>query len=218
MIKASHQKWAQRIFNFYCDNLLKRNFSHFLRVNDYPLISQELPLIITPNHLSWWDGFFIDYLTRRFIDRTGFIMMLEKQLSRYWFFQKIGAYSIDPSNPKSIIETASYTREVAADPKNLVVLYPQGDIEAYEVRPLTLKKGLQLFLKKLPDVQVLLLGFKIQYYNQKRPSILLRFGKTLSGKSIVADFKNYEDNFYHNLDSLSQAASSKSWQEDLFDL
>jgi hypothetical protein len=84
------------------------------------------------------------------------------------------------------------------------------------MRPLTLKRGLQLFLKTTPEVQVLLVGFKIQYYNQKRPSLLVNFGETLSGKSITADFKNYENHFYNNLDSLSDAAFNKLWQEDMF--
>ena len=73
-----------------------------------------------------------------------------------------------------------------------------------------------MFLKKIPDIQVLQLGFKIQFYSQKRPSVLVRFGKTMRGQSIVSDFKNYEETFYHNLDLLSKAAVSKSWQEDLF--
>ena len=217
MIKASHKKWARLIFNPYCDLLLKRNFAQFLRVNDYPQLSPELPLIITPNHISWWDGFFIHYLTRRFISRRGFIMMLEAQLSRYWFFQKIGAFSIDPTNTKKISETVKYGQNVLQNTENFVILYPQGEIEPYEMRPLTLKRGLQLFLKKTPEIQVLLVAFKIQFYNQKRPSLLVKFGETLSGKTIAADFKSYEENFYTNLDALSCAAFNKSWQEDMFE-
>lgn len=216
MIKAYHKKWARLIFNPYCDLLLRRNFSQFLRVNKYPHLSPELPLIITPNHISWWDGFFIDYLARRFINRRGFIMMLEEQLSRYWFFQNIGAFSIDPTNTKKISETVKYVQKVLENTENFVILYPQGEIEPYEMRPLTLKRGIQLFLRTTPEVQVLPVGFKIQYYNQKRPSLLVKFGETLRGKSIIADFKSYEDNFYKNLDSLSSAAFDKSWQEDMF--
>ena len=216
MIKAAHKKWARLIFNPYCDFLLKRHFTNFYRVNEYPTLSKDLPLIITPNHISWWDGFFIDYLTRKFLNRIVYIMMLEEQLSRYWFFQKIGAFSIDPSKTKSIAETITYTQSLLHNPRNSSIFYPQGDIEPYELRPITLKRGLQLFLKKIPDVQVLLMGFKIQYYNQKRPAVLVRFGETMSGESIIADFRNYEDNFYNNLDSLSHAAFNSSWQEDLF--
>ena len=142
--------------------------------------------------------------------------MLEEQLSRYWFFQKIGAFSIDPIHTKSIAETVTYTQSIVKNLQNFLILYPQGDIEPYEMRPLTLKRGLQLFVKRIPEVQVLLLGFKIQYYNQKRPAVLVRFGETMSGESIIADFKKYEDNLYNNLDFLSQAAFNKTYKEDLF--
>lgn len=216
MIKAAHKKWARLLFNPYCNFLLKRNFTNFYRVNEYPAISSDLPLIITPNHISWWDGFFIDYITRRFLIRKSYIMMLEKQLSRYWFFQKIGAFSINPTHRKSIAETVIYTQDLIHNPQNFLVFYPQGSIESFEMRPLSLKRGLQLFLKKIPEVQVLLLGFKIQYYNQKNPAVLARFGEIMSGESIVADFKNYQDNFYKNLDSLSHAAFDASCQDDLF--
>ena len=216
MIKAAHKKWARWIFNPYCDFLLKRNFTSFFMVNDCPVLSQDLPLIITPNHISWWDGFFIDYLTRRYLKRKSYILMLEEQLSRYWFFQKIGAFSIDPTHIKGIAETITYTQGIVRNPQNFLVFYPQGSIEPFEMRPLGLKKGLQTLIKKTPDVHVLLPGFKIEYYNQKRPAVLVRFGETLSGVSIVADFKHYEDNFYNNLDALSQAAFSKSYKEDLF--
>jgi 1-acyl-sn-glycerol-3-phosphate acyltransferase len=216
MIKASHKRWARLLFNPYCDSLLKRNFSSFFRVNEYPPLLEDLFLIITPNHISWWDGFFIDYLARRFIHRKGYIMMLQEQLSRYWFFKKIGAFSIDPSSTKGIAETVNYTQGIVNNPQNFLVFYPQGDIEPYEKRPLILKRGLKLFLKRISEVQVLQLGFKIEYYNKKKPAVLVRFGETMSKETIVSDFKNYEDNFYHNLDSLSQAAFNASWQEDLF--
>ncbi|MDX1777464.1 MAG: hypothetical protein R3339_01145, partial [Thermodesulfobacteriota bacterium] len=96
MIKASHKKWARLIFNPYCDLLLKRNFSQFLLVNDFPQLSPKLPLIITPNHISWWDGFFIYYLSKKKFNRKIYLMMLESSLEKFWFFQKIGAFSINP--------------------------------------------------------------------------------------------------------------------------
>ena len=36
-------------------------------------------------------------------------MMLEKQLSKYRFFSKIGAYSIEPNSPKGILKSLGYT-------------------------------------------------------------------------------------------------------------
>jgi 1-acyl-sn-glycerol-3-phosphate acyltransferase len=217
MIKAAHRWWARTIFNPYVDRLLRQNFSNFYRVNEYPTIPDDCGLVITPNHISWWDGFFIYYACRKFLRRRGHILMLESQLRRYWFFQKLGAYSINPKGPKSIAETARYTRELLSDLENFVVMYPQGDIEPYEKRPLALKKGLHLFIDtKATKVLVLFVGFKIQYYNQKNPALIVRFGDCLAAQSVVQDFTVFENKFYENLDLLSQAAFTGTFAGDIF--
>lgn len=216
MIRAAHKKWARWIFNPYCRRLLKKNFSSFYRVNGYPSFPQGGPLLVAPNHISWWDGFFIDFACRQFINRKPFLMMLEEQLKRYRFFQKVGAYSINPRLIGSIIESARYTREILKTSDHFVILYPQGDIEPFEKRPLTLKRGLQLFIRETPAAAVLPVGFKIQYYNQKRPSVIVRFGEPLSALSVVNDFSTFEGAFYENLAMLSEAAFRQSFVEDLF--
>ena len=216
MIKAAHKKWARWIFNPYYERLLKKNFSNFYRTNDYPPVTEGHPLLIVPNHISWWDGFFIDCVCRKFLNRTPYLMMLEEQLKRYWFFQKVGAYSINPHLPRGIIEAVRYTQDILKNPNHFVILYPQGDIEPFEKRPLTLKRGLQLFIKATPTAQVLPVGFKIQYYNQKNPSVIVRFGESLTARSVINDFSTFEDTFYGNLDMLSQAADKQSFAEDIF--
>ena len=142
-------------------------------------------------------------------------MMLEEQLKRYWFFQKVGAYSINPHSPQDIIEAANYTQELLAGPDNFVVLYPQGDIEPFEKRPLTLKRGLQLFTKATPPAQIIPIGFKIHFYNQKEPAVMFRFGEPLSAVSLAHDFTVFENAFYTNLDLLAKAAFEQTFLEDI---
>jgi hypothetical protein len=143
-------------------------------------------------------------------------MMLEEQLNRYRFFQKVGAYSINPHLSTSIIEAVRYTQDILKNPNHFVILYPQGDIEPFEKRPLTLKKGLQLFIKATPTAQVLPVGFRIQYYNQKHPSVIVRFGESLTALAVGNDFSAFENSFYGNLDMLSQATYKQSFAEDIF--
>jgi len=63
---------------------------------------------------------------------------------------------------------------------------------------------------------VLPVGFRIQYYNQKHPSVLVRFGESLTALAVVQDFSTFEKTFYGNLDSLSRAAYKQSFAEDIF--
>lgn len=217
MIKADHKKYARWIFIPYMNRMLKKNFSHFYLVNEYPQALKESKLVITPNHISWWDGFFAEFLFSKLLNRKLHIMMLEEQLKKYWFFKKLGAYSIQPDSIRSILETARYTMELINNPNNYVITYPQGEIESFEKRPLTLKEGLKYFIKGIEnEFYVLPVGFKIHHYNEKYPSIIVRFGKPLNGNVVLSSYSTFKNEFMDNLDQLAEAAEKKEFIKDLF--
>lgn len=142
--------------------------------------------------------------------------MLEKQLKKFWFFKYLGAYSLDQVKPKSIIDTANYTCDLVNNPENFSIIYPQGEIEAFEKRPLTIKNGIRFFVRNLKsEFYILPVGFKIEYFNEKYPAVIARFGKLLSGEVIEHEFNTYEKEFYTNLDSLSTASYSKTFIDNL---
>lgn len=217
MIQAEHKKWARFIFDCYINKLLKKNFINYYLLNSYPIIDKNLSIVLTPNHISWWDGFFIDYIVKIFSDRKMHIMMLEEQLKKFWFFKKLGAYSIKPDSVSSILTTVRYTRELLKNPEKLAVIYPQGTIEPFEKRPLTIKKGLKLFIENMPnEILVIPVAFKIQYFNEKKPSIIARIGKILNAETICSDYQLYVNEFYRNLDELNKALFDNKFQQDLF--
>ena len=217
MIKADHKNWARCLFDFYINNLLRKNFVNYYLANDYPQIDKDSGIILTPNHISWWDGFFADYIVKSFSGRKLYIMMLEEQLKRFRFFQKLGAYSINPSSISSILSAAKYTREILKDKNNLVVIYPQGTIEPYEKRPLSIKKGLKLFIENVQEeVAVIPAAFRIQYFNEKKPSVIARFGNIMKTETVSSDYQSYINEFYNNLDGLNQAVFENNFYKDLF--
>lgn len=218
MIKAEHSIWARLLFNLYINRLLKKSFSNFYLANEPPDISNEKSLIVTPNHVSWWDGFFIDYIARKILNRKMYLMMLESSLKKYWFFKKVGAYSIEPSNPRSIVDTVKYTNDILYNKESFVVTYPQGEIEPFEKRPLLIKSGLKLFVKEHSDnTLVLPIGLKIQYYDKKNPSVICRFGDLLTGSEIKKDYERYIKIFTNNLNELNNSANEKNFIMDLFE-
>ena len=217
MLKAEHKYLHRRLFNYYIDKILRKNFSNFYLVNNFPEIPNDNGLLLTPNHISWWDGFFIDHLVRKLTNRKIHLMMLENQLKRYWFFQKVGAYSIDPGNPRSVIETANYTSRKLDDNENVIVSYPQGEIELFEKEKLDLKRGIQVFIKKTEkNVIVLPVAFKIQHYEEMHPALLCRFGKVISKEKLLNDFDHFVNEFHKNRNELIDAAISKDFATDIF--
>jgi hypothetical protein len=217
MIKAEHKRWARILYDLYIKRILKKSFSHFYLSNEFPNIPYDKSLIITPNHISWWDGFFIDYVTKNTLKRKIHLMMLESSLNKFWFFKKVGAYSIDPGNPISIIETFNYSRDILEGKKNFVVSYPQGEIEAFEKRPLSLRDGIKSLIRPIKsEVIVLPVGFKIEYYEERLPAVICRFGSLMKGEKLVDNISVYKEEFIKNLDSLSESSINKKFIRDLF--
>lgn len=216
MIKAEHNLFAQLIFNPYLKRLLKKHFCHFYLVNQFPNIARHKKLIVTPNHFSWWDGFFIDYLFKRFSKRKLHIMMLEEQLKRFWFFRKLGAFSISPNSTKSIIETAEYTKAILSDANNFVVYYPQGRIEPFDAERINIQNGLRYFIPEHEaDVVILPIAFKIQFHEEKKPEIIVRFGEMID-VSAALDSEIFKQIFLENVRLLSDFALKRNFISDFF--
>jgi 1-acyl-sn-glycerol-3-phosphate acyltransferase len=85
LIKGDNKKWARMIFNPYEEYLLKKNFDGFYLTGILPEINTESSLLVTPNHFSWWDGFFIDFVSRKLLKKNFYVIMLDEQLKRYNF-------------------------------------------------------------------------------------------------------------------------------------
>jgi hypothetical protein len=218
MIEARHNKTALFLFNVYVSRLLRKNFSNFFLSNLLPELPKEKSIIITPNHMSWWDGFFIHQVNRLLLNKNLYYMMLQKQLERYWFFRHLGAYSIIPQNPKSVSEAVKYTGKILNNSANAVTFYTQGEIEAFDKRPLNVKKGLQLFLREKKERCVVLpVAFKIQHYDKKYPAIVFRAGRVINSTEVLNDFGAFENEFYANLDSLNESVFNQSFVKDLFE-
>ncbi len=210
MIKAKHNYWARFVFNIYINKQIKTYFNGFKLINSLPLIDENKSLIVLPNHFSWWDGFLIDYLNRKLLNRNFYILMLEEQLKKYWFFQKLGAFSINQNNPKSIIETSIYFKQLLENKKNVIVFYPQGKIEKFGYENITFKTGIKVFLKcKEEETQILPIGFKFEYYENKTPDILVRFGNVISPKEPNLDIL-IKDEFIENIKQLDITSQNKN--------
>jgi len=218
LIRAKPNKIALWIMRSYIYRQMKRCFSHFYLANGFPDVPEEMGLLITPNHSSWWDGFFIDYVCRKYLDRQIHVMMLEEQLQKRRYFSRMGVYSIEPETRCDFTEALEYTLQLIRDPAKFVVMYPQGVLEPYDKRPLVLKKlGLQ-FLVDRSEAGFLVLpaAFKITYYNKKRPEIAARFGDLLPSKELARDFAIFEQVFLANLEKLDDFTQSRGYGENTF--
>lgn len=216
MIKADHKKWAKFVFDIYLKRLLKKSFYDFRIINDLAQIDKSKSLIITPNHFSWWDGFFIYWLNKKILNKKIFVMMLEEQLKRYWFFQKLGCYSIDLNDNRKMIASLKYTLDLAQNSDNLIIIYPQGEIQSYEQRPVHLRDGIDFIAKRSKNVfQIVPIAFKIQYTNERLPIVYTRFGNILNSNDVAVNPQLFKDEFTNNLDLVNSECSTTNFKSIL---
>ena len=110
--------------------------------------------------------------------RTAYLMMLERQLSKYKFFTKIGAYSIEPESRGSVIESLEYTVALLNQEMSLVSVFPQGQLLPWYTRPLGYKRGVEWILRKYGNpVTVLPLAIRAEFLGEQRPSVFFLFGE-----------------------------------------
>lgn len=187
MIKANHRIWAEVVFRKYILRLLKKSFHSVNIIGGIPEIPDNLPLILAPNHSTWWDGFFVYLLNKKYFGRKFFIMILEEQLEKYKFFTKLGGFSINKSNPKSIIESLSYTAQLLKENRySVTTIFPQGELLPNYIKPLKFNRGIEKVVQNYNDIVAILpLSIRIEYLKEEKPTVFFKFGKLAIAKSNI---------------------------------
>lgn len=177
MIKASISPLHETLFRPYILRAMRRQFNVVHLIGEVPEFG-EWPILLLPNHSTWWDGFLIFLLKERLLHRPVYLMMLEEQLRKNRFFSRIGVYSIDPNSLRGNRESLLYTRHLLSLPeKPLVCIFPQGELLPWGRRPLGYRRGIELILRKpAHKVTVCLLAIKCEHMTNERADVFIQFG------------------------------------------
>ncbi len=176
MIKADKSDLFQIVFHKYNrDYLLKRHF-YTISVKGTPDQLHDTPIIYMMNHSSWWDGLIVYHTIKTLSEQDHYMMMDEKQMKDYRFFRKIGAYSIDKTNKRGILQSLRYSTELL-DRKKCVWIFPQGDIYHLEMRPLGFQSGIGYLLKKMPSTIVIPVTLYYSFGIHQKPDVTMLYGE-----------------------------------------
>lgn len=181
IIKASHSRFYNWFYGFYAKKAIAANF-HDIHV-ELPEINFEKSLLVLANHHSWWDGFWIMRLNQLYWRKIFYVMMLKEQLVKHRTFSKAGAYSVEPES-RSIVESINYTSELLLSQQNMVLLFPQGEIQSQQIDRPGFEQGVKRIVDRLDATDVLLLNTFVDYFSHKQISLFC-YGKLLDDVSQV---------------------------------
>lgn len=105
------------------------------------------------------------------------MMMDSRQLAKYRFFRKLGAFPIDRGSRRGIMEALDYSASLL-NRKERVWLFPQGRIMHQDQRPLDLRTGAAYILARSPKAAVVPVTVYYSMCGQK-PDVSMWFGETV---------------------------------------
>jgi len=193
ILKAKHNAVIYPFFKWFIRFKINRNFIPVKITSE--IIEKNLPVLLITNHNSWWDGLWVEYVNQQIFKRKYHFMMLEEQLRKFWFFNYTGGFSVR-KNSKSIIETLDYTRQLLTNKNNLVLMYPQGEIQSMHEPDFKFERGLEHILKKIENpVQVVFMVSLVDYFSNPKPGLFLYLkefdGMDFKTESILLKFNKF---------------------------
>ena len=132
--------------------------------------------ILMCNHISFWDGFWAGYMCSKVFFKKGgmrrlYIMSVKKQMEKNKFLRYFGSFSIEPGR-RSITESFDYIAEVLSQPGNLLLFYPQGNLESAFIRYIKFDEGLYEIVTRIKgDCQLIWSSNLFEFYESFRPTI-----------------------------------------------
>jgi 1-acyl-sn-glycerol-3-phosphate acyltransferase len=134
----------------------------------------ESARLVYVNHSNWWDGFVLHQLGQA-AGWDAYCLMEEKNLRRYRFLSRIGAFSIRPGDAASSLESLRYARELMRQPRAAVCLFPEGELRPFGVLPLRLQRGVEL-LAKAGKRECVPVALRYAFFEHERPDVLVEVG------------------------------------------
>lgn len=154
--------------------LFKRRFNKIL-IKDIDIKPAHSYLLMC-NHFSFLDGLLAYHLCHKVLSKENgmkqlHIMVLKKQMQKNKWLKYCGCFSIDPGK-RSITESFDYAARVLSTPGNVLLFYPQGNLESSHVRHIQFQDGLKEIVPNVKGkCQLIWSSNLIEYFESTKPSV-----------------------------------------------
>lgn len=148
------------------------------------------PLVVFTNHPSWWDAELFAWLAvTAFAERRAFAAMDAANLARYRFLSRLGAF---PTRPGSFAGASAFlvtAERVLEEPDALLYVAAEGRFRDVRERPIRPMPGLAHLARRVPEATFVPLAIDYAFWNERRPNLLLRFGKPIPAEVLTDSTK-----------------------------
>lgn len=194
-IPAKESRFLIWFFDLYTRWLLRRHFKNIFIKQDYKPDTHAKTIYFI-NHNLWWDGLLPLYLSRNVFHQTARAFMEDKQMHKHRFFSKIGAFSINLSDPRSALGSLRFAIDSLNKPSSSLYIYPEGEITPVSASKPEFKKGLA-WLYQNTDIEIdfVPIAFYTHTFRDSKPELYINIGeaqtidRSLSKSELTTEFE-----------------------------
>ena len=149
----------------------------------------DRPLLLCPNHASWWDGFLVRELQRALRPRAPLLtLMLASELRRRPWLALLGAVGLEPGSTASIRAALRRMEGARGErPDVVAAVFPQGRIRPPHARPLGFRPGVRAVARALAPATALPVALHVAFGREPRAVAYLSVGEPVQAADVGSD-------------------------------
>ncbi|SFG67276.1 lysophospholipid acyltransferase family protein [Pedobacter insulae] len=156
-----------KCYSWYFDFIFKINFSKF--TYNKLTVQDDKAILVLANRFSWWDGFMLFQLNKKVFKKQFHVLVTSSDYQTINYLKYFGAFA--PKNKgKDVIETLQYAGALLDDPRNLVLIFPQGKMRSSHSQNIVFEKGvIQVINASKKKFQLVFSVVLTDYFNKQKP-------------------------------------------------
>lgn len=192
-----YSHFTRKCFDRYLSWNFKKNFSGIYLSGFSKLTNISDPVLFVSNHVSWWDGFFLFELQRRFRPQARlFTIALKETCEKNPILTRMGVLPLEPGKVASLTALLKHLKKLRQEGRAedfIAAFFPQGRIRPSFVDELGFQRGIEGIIRALSPIRVVPVGIHIEPMVGKKPTAILQIEEPLCSEKIkTADEYEHE--------------------------
>ena len=158
--------------------------------------------ILMCNHFGFIDAFFTYYVCFKLLNKKQkfrglYTMSVKGQMDKKWWLRYAGSFSVEPGR-RSVKESLDYAAELLETPGNILLFYPQAELESSHIRHIDIKDGLYEIVTHIKgNCQLIWSSVLLEYFESMKPSAYINLLDCGTNKDFDFDRLKQQVNDHH---------------------
>jgi len=194
MIRNQKNFFIKFILHAYVAWIVRRNFQQLI-FNTIE-VDPDKSVLLLANHFSFWDSLILYIAGRKLFGKKFHVMVREDTTVQLKYLKYGGAFSVS-KNSRDMLASLDYAAELLHDPKNLVLIFPQGKLYSNFVKQVHFEKGVMKIMGKAEGkFQLVFAATFIQYLRHKKPTATIYLKKEEYTNQTLQEIENAYQQYF----------------------